>query len=109
MQDRIMVAGNETYEFQVISSFGKTVKDNEGKDCFKVMKSSAIYKLKCLVSDVTAVSEAFNTNGNVAKNRCFIFHKEYKDLMVKGSYEKTCSIVFPPEENKSVGYYGSSK
>ena len=108
MQTKTMVSNDETYEFEIISSFVKAVKDKNGDERVKVIKPQAIYRIKCLIQDITSVSEAFNSRGEVSKNRCYIFHRDYKDLLIRGGYKRTCEIVFPNEQEKRIGY-GSGK
>ena len=103
-----MVNENGTYEFTVISAFGKNIKSPNGEDQFKIIKPQAEYRVKCLIVDVLSVSEAFTRNGDIAKNRCYILHKEYKELLVKGNYNRICDVVFPNGENNTIGY-GRSK
>ena len=98
---------SDTYEFKVISSFCKQLKNKNGEDYIKIVKPVAIYKLQCLITDISSVTEAFNNRGDIAKNKCYIYHRDYKDLLVKGGYESICKIVFPEEENKKIGYGGS--
>lgn len=103
-----MVKDDETYEFVIISSFARNVRDKNGNDVMKVLKPEVTYKMRCNLADVTVVLESFNRNGGISKGRCCIWHKEYKELLVRGDYKKICGIVFSGDEEPKIGY-GRSK
>jgi hypothetical protein len=104
-----MVREGNIYEFMVITSFAKNAKDKTtGEEILKIVKPEVIYRFNCYLEDITAISESFNKNGGIQKDKCFINHKEYKELLVLGSYNKISNIIFPEEEETKIGY-GSSK
>ena len=98
------MAQEECYEFIVLNTLTKNVSGKNGELETKIMVREARSRIICWLADITAVQESFSKTGKVSRNNCYIFHKDYRELLVKGSYEKIRDIVFPSAEEKKIGY-----
>jgi len=64
--------------------------DEDGNDI--LLKRDAVIRDSFYVDSIVSVTEALNRNGNPYKSRCFIYHAERGNILLKHPYKEIVEL-----------------